>query len=132
MASVIGLATSLSAMAEIAIIAHPSNTQSLSTDDIKRIYTGKTTRLDNGAEITPLNIASGSVVDTFNEDLLSRSTSQVNAYWSKLIFTGKAKPIQQVNSEAEMINSVSSDPSALGYVDASSVDGNVKVIATIK
>jgi ABC-type phosphate transport system substrate-binding protein len=131
----IGAALSISissaALAEIAVIVSPDNAQSLSQNDIERIYTGKSTRYPNGDEIEAYNLKAGSVVDTFNTSLLKRSTAQMNAYWSKLIFTGKGKPLQQVDSEQDMINAIASNPYAIGYVDSSSVTNNVKVITTL-
>jgi hypothetical protein len=52
----------------------------------------------------------------------------VKAYWSKLIFSGKAKPLNEFASDSEVLNWVSTTPNAIAYIDANKVDGSVKVI----
>ncbi|MAX01100.1 MAG: phosphate ABC transporter substrate-binding protein [Sphingomonas sp.] len=127
----LSISISTAALAEIAVIVSHDNTQNLAQSDIERIYTGKSTRYPNGDEVEAYNLKSGAVVDTFNTSLLKRSTAQMNAYWSKLIFTGKGKPLKAVDSEQDMINAIAANPVAIGYVDASSVTNNVKVITTL-
>ena len=127
----LSISISTAALAEIAVIVSHDNTQNLAQSDIEGIYTGKSTRYPNGDEVEAYNLKSGAVVDTFNTSLLKRSTAQMNAYWSKLIFTGKGKPLKAVDSEQDMINAIAANPVAIGYVDASSVTNNVKVITTL-
>lgn len=118
------------ANAEIAVIVHPSNGNELDKSVITRIYTGKAKSFPNGEQAVPVNQADGSTTDTFNKSVLNKSTSQLRAYWSKLIFTGKGAPPKVVDSEAEILQLVSTNPNIIGYVDAASVDGSVKVVAT--
>jgi ABC-type phosphate transport system substrate-binding protein len=66
----------------------------------------------------------------FEKKVLNKSASQIKAYWSKLVFTGKGTPPKEVSSDAEVINLIKSNPNLIGYVDESSVTGDVKVIAT--
>ncbi len=117
------------ASAEIAVIVHPSNANALDKTAITRIYTGKAKSFPNGEQAVPVNQADGPTTDAFNKSVLNKSTNQLRAYWSKLIFTGKGAPPKVVNSEAEVMELVSSNPNIIGYVDAASVNGSVKVVA---
>jgi hypothetical protein len=65
---------------------------------------------------------------TFDTTTLERSSSQVAAYWSKLVFTGKGIPPKEVNNDAEVIAIVADNQNAVGYVDSSAVTGAVKAI----
>jgi ABC-type phosphate transport system substrate-binding protein len=56
----------------------------------------------------------------------------VKAIWSKLVFTGKAKPPTQLATSAEVVKAVAADPEAVGYVDRAAVDSSVKVVYEIK
>lgn len=118
------------ANAEIAVIVHPSNANELDKNVITRIYTGKAKSFPNGEQAVPVNQADGNTTDAFNKSVLNKSTSQLRAYWSKLIFTGKGAPPKVVDSEAEILQLVATNPNIIGYVDAGSVDGSVKVVAT--
>jgi len=120
---------SFSALAEVAVVVHPSNQVNLTKNDIKKIYLGKMKNFADGKVILPIDLTEGSDTRSiFNTELLGKSSSQIKAYWSKLIFTGKGTPPKNVKSESEVINTVSTNPSTIGYVDASKVTDKVKVI----
>jgi len=65
----------------------------------------------------------------FHDAVLGKSDAQMKAYWSKLLFTGKGTPPKET-SVAEMLELIADNPNTIGYIDAASVNGNVKVIAT--
>lgn len=116
--------------AGVAIIVHPSNANELDKSTITRIYTGKAKSFPNGDQAVPINQGDGGTTDAFNKSVLNKSTSQLRAYWSKLIFTGKGAPPKVVESEAEILQLVSTNPNIIGYVDEGSVNDSVKVVAT--
>ncbi|WDE13081.1 substrate-binding domain-containing protein [Thalassomonas haliotis] len=119
------------AFAEIAVIVHPENSSSLDKKAIKKIFMGKTKKFANGNVILPMNASKGAPSrDNFNELAIGRTTAQVNAYWSKLVFTGKGTMPRELTSDAEIIATVSANKGAISYVDASAVTDAVKVIAT--
>lgn len=123
------LCLSAASQAEVAVVVNPAMADSLDATAISKIFLGKSKRFPGGATATPINQKSNAVVDEFNKQVLNRSSSQVKAYWSKLLFTGKGKLPAQVNNDAEVLQKVASDASAIGYVNAASVDGSVKVLA---
>lgn len=119
--------------AEIAIIVNKaSSLTAAQASEIQRVYLGKTQKID-GTDVTPINQTKNtSLSDTFNKTVLSKSSNQVKAYWSKLIFTGKGTPPQELNNDIEVINAVRNDVSTIGYIDASLVDDSVNVILTLE
>ena len=120
------------AQAGILIIAHPANSNTISAEELQRIYTGKTSSFANGDAAVPLNLADDNTLRAqFDQKALGRSSSQVKAYWSKLVFTGKGTPPKEVSSEAEMLKLVSSNPNLLGYVDSSADTSGVKVLLSL-
>lgn len=126
---VTSLFISAAANAEIAVIVHPSNANELDKTTITRIYTGKAKSFPDGKQAVPINQANGGATDEFNKSVLNKSTSQLRAYWSKLIFTGKGAPPKVVNTEAEVLELVSTNPNIIGYIDAANVNDSVKVVA---
>ena len=114
--------------AEIAVIVHPSNSNDIDKTTITKIYMGKTKSFPNGEQAVPINQIESQLTDEFNNTVLSKSTSQLRAYWSKLIFTGKGSPPKEVNDDKEVLELVASNPNLIGYVDSSLVDDSVKVI----
>jgi len=129
--SVASLLTINRALAEVAIVVHPSNDSTFDESTIKRIYLGKLKSFSNGRAALPLSAGAGDpVADEFNTKVIGKSSSQVNAYWSKMLFTGKGTPPKEMASTSEMISAVSANPDAIGYVDASAATSAVKIVAT--
>jgi ABC-type phosphate transport system substrate-binding protein len=116
--------------AELVLVVHPENDATLDLQVTKRIFLGKEKRFSNGKEVLPINQIVGSESrDTFDSDTLERSSSQISAYWSKLVFTGKGIPPKEVSNDLEVLQIVADNKNAVGYVDSASVTGAVKVIA---
>ncbi|WOI36952.1 phosphate ABC transporter substrate-binding protein [Alteromonas sp. CI.11.F.A3] len=119
------------AFADVAVIVHPSNGDALDKDSISRLFLNKMKSFPNGTNAVPLALAEGqAATDEFNGKVLNKSASQLTAFWSKLVFTGKGQPPKALGSDAEVVSAVAADPGAIGYVDAGSVDGSVRVVAT--
>lgn len=116
--------------AEVVVVVHPSNANALDSAAIKRLFLGKEKKFPDGQPATPLNqVVDSTTRNQFDEQLLERNSSQIAAYWSKLVFTGKGVPPKEVNDDAAVIGAVSADVSAVGYVERSSVTSDVKVIS---
>ncbi len=124
----LSVACSAAVHAEVAVIVNPANTSSLSDKDIERIFLGKQKRFAEGQAVNVVYGVSGtSSRSEFEQKALKKSSSQVKAYWSKLVFTGKGKPPKEL-SEEEVIKFVASTPNAIAYVTPAKVDTSVKVL----
>ncbi|REL28856.1 phosphate ABC transporter substrate-binding protein [Thalassotalea euphylliae] len=127
------LAVSTTTFADVAVIVNPTNANGMSDSDIARAFLGKLKNFADGQTIKAVNgkANSNSRVE-FEKKVLKKSPAQVKAYWSKRLFTGKGKPLQELDADAQVLSLVASTPNAIGYVDASSVNGSVKVLKTFK
>jgi ABC-type phosphate transport system substrate-binding protein len=125
--------TVISAYGDIAVVVHPSNTTALDKSALERIYMGKTNNFNNGRAALPINATKGTATRAeFNKLVIERSDAQINAYWSKLLFTGKGTPPKELATDQEIIATVSANEDAVGYVDSSAVTDSVKVVATFQ
>ncbi len=117
-------------VAEVVVIAHPSVNDTVSQDDLSRIFLGKSKSLPGGHKVMPLNLEEGNATrEEFNDKVLGKNDSQLKSYWSKLIFTGKGQPPKDVGSDAEVKALVSANPNMIGYIDAANIDATVKELA---
>lgn len=92
---------------------------------------GKTKSFSNGRPIILISVSSSEpITDEFNSKVLGKSSSQVKAYWSKILFTGKGTPPQEMDSNNDIIAAISSNPDAIAFIDTSAVTSAVKVIET--
>lgn len=118
------------AHAEVVVIVHPSNANTISDEDIKSLFLGKRKAFPNGDEAVPLNLLVDSDArNQFNVNALGKSESQLKAYWSQLLFTGKGVPPREL-AITDAISEVASNVKAIAYVDAAQVNSSVKVIKT--
>lgn len=126
-----GLMYSTSAFSGVAVIVHPSNSSTLSETEISHIFLGKMKSFPSGGQAIPVNQEEGTGSrGVFEGTVLKKSASQIKAYWSKLVFTGKGTPPRQVGGDTDVLNLVKANPNIIGYIDESAVTGDVKVIAT--
>jgi ABC-type phosphate transport system substrate-binding protein len=121
---------SIASYAEVLVVVHPSNESTFDSNQIKRIYLGKVKSFSNGNIILPVN-QDPSVVITgeFSSKALKKSSSQLKAYWSKLVFSGKGTPPKEVSGDGQVMKLVANNPDSIGYIDSASLDDSVKVVA---
>ncbi len=127
------IAMSISTMsyAEVAVVVNSANGSSVSDAEISRIFLGKLKKFGGGESVAPVNGKMGSETrNDFEKKVLKKSGSQVKAYWSKLVFSGKGKPPKELDSDADVLKFIAANPNAIGYVDAASVNDTVKVLKT--
>ena len=131
LALAIGMAASVSAFADVVVIVNPSNTAEITKDDVTRLFLGKKSKFSSGKKAVPIYLATGhSARDKFNKKALGKSSSQLKAYWSKLIFTGKGTPPDALGSVEDVIKMVAGEAGAIAYIDADKVTDEVKVVVT--
>ena len=118
------------AYADVVVIMHPSQTITINQDDVTRLYMGRLGDVA-GVNLVPVNLVdSHPLKSQFDEAALGRSSSQLKAYWSRLIFTGKGTPPKEVGSDSEVLALVAANPNIIGYVAADKVDDSVRVVMT--
>jgi len=119
------------AFAEVAVIVHPSNTDALDKSTISRLFLNKAKTFPNGTQANAVALADDqAATDEFNNKVLNKSTAQLTAFWSKLVFTGKGQPPKVLPNDAAVISTVASNPGAIGFIDAGAVNDSVRVVAT--
>jgi hypothetical protein len=124
----LALFSSLS-VADVVVIVNSNNNASISDNEISRLFLGKLKKYANGEKASPINQKFGSKVrKEFEQKVLKKRASQVKAYWSKQIFSGKGKPPKELSSDKEILTQVASNKAAIAYIDAASVNGSVKVV----
>lgn len=116
--------------AALTVIVHPSNADALDEKAISRIFLGKAKSFPGGGQAVPINLSEGSAgAEAFNSKVLNKSASQLKAYWSKQVFTGKGQPPREVSNDAEMLALISANPNMIGFLEGGA-DGSVKSVAS--
>lgn len=123
---------SAAVQAEVVVIVHPSNNNSFAKDEVEALFMVKKSSFADGGKASVYYLsADDSVRHQFDEKVLGKSSSQLKAYWSKLVFTGKGTPPPELGNSAEAAAKVAAEPSAIAYVDKAAVKDGVKVVFTL-
>ncbi|MFK2878832.1 type 2 periplasmic-binding domain-containing protein [Rhodanobacter hydrolyticus] len=113
----------------VVIVSASSPVKSLSKDDAAALYLGKTTSLPAGGNAKLFDLAdSNPLREKFYQAATGKSASQVKSVWSRLVFSGRAVPPKELGSDDAVVKAVAADPSAVGYVDSSAVNGSVRAV----
>ena len=129
--SILMLAISSFAHAGVAIIVNPDSAlTAASKTEVVNIFLGKSKSVQ-GTRLTPYDLEKGQIArDHFYKKVVRKNESQLKAYWSRLIFTGKGLPPTAYASEQDVLDTVADDAGAIGYVSSDKVNGSVKVLVT--
>jgi ABC-type phosphate transport system substrate-binding protein len=120
--AVFGLLLGLGAMparADMVVVANAhSSFGQLTRNEVINIYMGRYRRLPDGSAAVPFDLAAGSPErKAFYRRLLDKSLEEINAYWARLVFSGRTTPPQELTGPDELLARVAADPHAIGYLD---------------
>jgi len=115
---------------DIVLIVNPGVTEtSVSGDDVKNILLGNKARWESAGNIKVVILTEGAVHEKAIQEFTQRTTDQFDKFWKKQVFTGKGIMPAQVKTEAEVVEYVSKNTGAFGYVAKESATDKVKVLS---
>jgi ABC-type phosphate transport system substrate-binding protein len=119
--------------AQVVVVAGAkSPASSLTADQAAGLFLGKSAQLPGAGNAVLVDQAeSAAIREQFYTKVAGKSSAQVKAAWSRLVFSGKATPPKEVAGSAEVKKLLASNPDAVGYIEKSAVDGSVKVLLAV-
>lgn len=126
MALLLGLAAG-SAHAGSVVVAANSDAGAMDAEAVRRVFLGREGTV-GGAKAQVIYQKGGALRDSFDQAVLGKAGAELTTYWSRLIFTGKAKAPAELDGDAAVKAKVASTPGAIGYISDGAVDGTVKVL----
>lgn len=113
----------------VVIVSAKSHITSISAEQTARIFLGKASNFPDDGDAVPVDQSEGSAIrDEFYSKVVHKNSSQLSAYWAKVIFTGDGRPPEKLESNAAVRKAVAKNPNVIGYIDKSAVDKSVRVI----
>ncbi|WP_343626957.1 phosphate ABC transporter substrate-binding protein [Roseateles puraquae] len=105
----------------------------LSAAELNAIFLGTAKSFPNGERAVPIDQKAGTeAYADFYQRVAGRTDAQMKAYWSRIMFTGKGQPPQEVGDGAAVKKLVATNPNMVGYIEASLVDASVRVVAEVR
>ncbi len=128
----ISLPTTSVIAGEIAVIANKNlNLSSLTIKQVKKLWLGKTKKVADSGNLVPVDIDPSSPnYAAFYKKVANKNPSQIKLYWSKQMFSGKNFPAKRLSDDQSILEWVSSNENAIGYISAENVNDSVKVLGT--
>jgi len=126
-----GVSASEAALA--VVVAKTSKIESISKRELVDVYMGRFDVLESGHKVQPVDYENGTELRSlFYRSLVNKSERQINAYWSRLIFSGRAKPPVQVASPEESLSFILDNQSALSYIPVNRVSEEMKIVLVLE
>lgn len=113
----------------VVVVSAKSDVGALTQAQVSQIFLAKSLALPGGGTAVPIDQDEGSAVrNAFYREVTGKDAAQMKAYWSQLMFTGKAQKPKKVAGDDAVKKAVAATPGAIGYIDAAAVDASVKVV----
>lgn len=130
------LSSALSGLLGLTAIADPvvvvnanSNIERLSRDEIINIFLGRYRKLPSGDLALPIDQPENSALRAeFYRKLVNKDLNEINAYWSRLIFSGKTSPPRKTETATEVQTWLSANPGAVAYIERTQVDRRHRIV----
>jgi len=121
-------------VADIAVIVNAGNpVKSMSAEEVAALYLARTRTFPSGEYALVFDHPRDHQLrQRFFKAVASMGISQVNTYWSRLMFSGQEIPPQSLPNEQAVIDVVRRNPGAIGYVGFVPRDPGVKTVLHFK
>jgi hypothetical protein len=130
----LGLMPWVRAEADLVVVVNArSGVEHLTTDDVINIFMGRYRQLPSGIAALPIDQPETMPEKArFYRLLVNKELPEINAYWARLIFSGKTLPPQQARNAAEVMDWLTKKRGAIGYIERSQVDSRVKIVLELE
>jgi ABC-type phosphate transport system substrate-binding protein len=125
------LASSFNVVADsVVVIVNPANVvKRLERHQVVDIYMGRLLTFPDGSSALPMDqLPESDERSEFYHKLVNKSVAQVNAYWARVLFTGRASPPRVIPDSSAVLRTVGNNDHAIGYIAENQVDDTVKVV----
>lgn len=116
----------------VVIVNNDNKIDSFDHRQIVDIYMGRNLYFPDGSLAIRLDHAPDSDTrSAFYNALMGKSVAEINAYWARLLFTGRAAPPHSLANADAILKAVRDNVNAIAYIEESAVDDSVKVIGRV-
>lgn len=113
----------------LVVVSQNSNVQSLTKSEVVDIFMGRFATFPNGDKAKVFDLAPKSPLKSeFYEKLVNRTEAQIDAYWARLLFSGRRVPPVKTDSSAHLIDELVSTSYGIGYISSQDLTDSLKVV----
>lgn len=115
--------------AQVVVIANPNvSVATITKAELRDIFTGASTSLKDGKQVTPVLLKQGGAQDEFLRLYIGKSDSGFRAGWRSILFSGQGAMPKTLDSEAAVVEYVSHTAGSIGYIGRATPHEGVKIL----
>lgn len=124
------LIISVRAQAQVIVIANSSvKATEVTKNDLRDVFTGAATELKDGSRVVPILLKAGTAHMEFLQAYIGKSDTAYRAGWRSLVFSGQASMPKILDGDTAVVEFVTHNVGAIGYISKATPHTGVKVIA---
>lgn len=113
----------------VVVVNADSGVTELSRDEVINIFLGRYRQYSSGLAALPIDQPADQPESSrFYRLLVNKELAEINAYWARLIFSGKTSPPMQAASGQEVIDWVSRHRGGIGYIERDLATRGLRVV----
>lgn len=118
------------ALAELVVVVNARcGVAAMTRNEVVNIFFGRYRQFFNGREAQPVDLIDAHPDRArFYTGLVGKDLAEVNAYWSRQVFSGRMQPPHKVANPDEALKWVTTNPCGIGFVEFAKADARVKVV----
>lgn len=126
----LGAAPSVQATGSLAVVVNARcGVAVMSRNEVINIFFGRYRQFFNGREAQPVDLVDGHPVrGQFYRRLVGKDLADINAYWSRQVFSGRMQALNKVASPDEVMKSVAANPCGIGFIELTKADARFNIV----
>lgn len=122
------------AFAQMVVIVNArSGVAVMSHNEVVNIFFGRYRQFFNGLEAKPVDLQDSHPDRArFYSGLVGKDLAEINAYWSRQLFSGRMTAPPRLGTPEEVVKWVVGNPGGIGFIDLSYADARVHVVFELK
>ena len=115
---------------DIVVVVSKSNpVEKMTRSQVIDLFMGKYVAFPDGRKARPADLSGdGEIKKRFYLALVNMPLARINSYWSRIKFTGRARPPETFKNEDAVVNFVSDSGEAIAYISRSKLNNKLKVV----
>ncbi|MPY22854.1 hypothetical protein FM037_03925 [Shewanella psychropiezotolerans] len=113
----------------LVVVSRESRVDSLTKSEVVDLFMGRYVNFPNGDKAKVFDLAPKSEIKgLFYQRLVNRTEAQIDAYWARLLFSGRNTPPKKTESPGQLIHEIMSSSHAIGYISSQDLTDSLKVV----
>jgi hypothetical protein len=101
----------------------------MTRNEVINVFFGRYRQFFNGREAQPVDLVDNHPVrGQFYRRLVGKDLAEVNAYWSRQIFSGRLQALPRVATPEEAIKWIAAQPCGIGFIEQAKADARFNIV----